>query len=117
MISRVAAHPATTSLHAASAHAADAVLGDVVRAARRASTDRGLLVVATADHGFHLGDHGVWSKQTLFDASLRVPLVISGAGVAPGVVDAPAETTGILRQSERSAVCLFADSILRIHEP
>ena len=81
--------------YAASAHAADAVLGDVVRAAEHASTERGLLVVATADHGFHLGDHGAWSKQTLFDASLRVPLVISGAGVAPGVVDAPAETTGI----------------------
>jgi len=51
--------------------------------------------VATADHGLHLGDFNVWSKQTLFDASLRVPLVFRGPGVPVGVYREPVETAQV----------------------
>mmetsp|Transcript_22497 Transcript_22497/g.32337 ORF Transcript_22497/g.32337 Transcript_22497/m.32337 type:complete len:601 (-) Transcript_22497:131-1933(-) len=34
-------------------------------------------VVLTADHGMHNGEKGIWEKWTLFDESLRVPLLIS----------------------------------------
>ena len=57
--------------YAASCRTADAYLGRVLDAAERSSTN--LIVAVTADHGIHLGDHGIWSKQTLFDYSLRVP--------------------------------------------
>ena len=53
-----------------------------------------LIVAVTADHGMHLGDHGIWSKQTLFDYSLRVPLILKGPGVPRRtVIDAPVETS------------------------
>lgn len=39
------------------------------------------LVVFVADHGYHLGEQAQWSKMTLFEASLRVPLVLAGAGI------------------------------------
>ncbi len=44
------------------------------------------VVVLIGDNGFHLGDHGLWSKHTLFERATRVPVVISGPGVARGAV-------------------------------
>jgi arylsulfatase A-like enzyme len=34
------------------------------------------LVIFTADHGEMLGDHYMWGKQTYYDASYKVPLII-----------------------------------------
>ena len=49
--------------------------------------ERGLLentiIVYTADHGEMAGDHAAFGKTCFYEASMRVPLVISGRGVAP----------------------------------
>jgi uncharacterized sulfatase len=42
------------------------------------------IVVLTSDHGFHLGERGWWNKNTLFERSCRVPLIVAAPGIEPG---------------------------------
>jgi len=39
------------------------------------------LVVYTSDHGEMLGEHGLWFKNVLLEDSVRVPLIMAGAGL------------------------------------
>ena len=41
-------------------------------------------IIFTADHGLAVGQHGLLGKQNQYEHSIRVPLVISGPGVAAG---------------------------------
>ena len=45
------------------------------------------MVVFTSDHGFHLGERQWWNKNTLYEHSCRVPLMVAAPGVQPGVSD------------------------------
>jgi len=58
----------------------DAQLGRVLDALESSGRRRDTIVVFFGDHGFHLGEKGMWSKQTLFEVSTRVPLIISVPG-------------------------------------
>lgn len=91
------------------------VSDDVCRAARRAIYGRMTLVddhlkrvlnvLETAgalddtltaflsDHGDMMGEHGLWYKNTAFEASSRVPLLFAGPGIHPG---RHAETVSLL---------------------
>jgi choline-sulfatase len=53
-------------------------------------------VVFTADHGEMLGERGMWFKQTFYEWSARVPLMISAPGSAPGRVGAPVSLVDLL---------------------
>ena len=63
----------------------DAQVGRILKKLKQTGLDKNTIVVFTSDHGYHLGEHGHWQKQTLFDDSTRVPLIFSGPGVEKGV--------------------------------
>jgi len=61
----------------------DTQLGLVLDTLEETGLADNTIVIFFADHGFHLGEHGVWSKYTLFEPTTRVPLIVRVPG-APG---------------------------------
>lgn len=59
----------------------DAQVGKVVAELERLGFAENTIVILWGDHGFHLGDLGIWTKHTNYEQANRIPIVI----VAPGV--------------------------------
>jgi iduronate 2-sulfatase len=60
----------------------DAQIGKVLDELRRLELDQNTAVVLWSDHGWHLGEHGMFGKQTNYEVATRSPLIIRTPGMA-----------------------------------
>lgn len=65
--------------------AVDKMIGELRASLTANGVDRDTYLVFSSDNGFHLGEHRLAAgKMTAFDTDIKVPLVITGPGVAKG---------------------------------
>jgi arylsulfatase A-like enzyme len=58
----------------------DAQVGKVLDALEKEGLADNTIIVLWGDHGWQLGDHGLWHKHTNFELATRAPLLISVPG-------------------------------------
>lgn len=63
---------------------ADAQIGKVLDELDRSGLARSTIVVLWGDHGYHLGDHAMWTKHTNYEQATHIPLVFAGPGISAG---------------------------------
>ena len=75
----------------------DAQVGKLLDALDKNGLSQNTVVILWGDHGWHLGDHTIWGKHTLYERSLRSPLIISLPGHRPakGKIEYVVETVDI----------------------
>ena len=64
----------------------DAQIGKVLAKLNELRLSDQTIVVLWGDHGFHLGDLGIWTKHTNYEQANRIPLIFAGPGISPGKV-------------------------------
>ena len=69
----------------------DAQLGRLLDALNADPRGRDTIVVLWSDHGWHLGEKGITGKNTLWERSTSVPLIITGPGIKLGICREPVE--------------------------
>ncbi len=76
---------------------ADAQIGKVLDELKNLGLDKNTIVVLWGDHGWHLGEYGIWGKYTNFDIALNSPLIIKTPQIKqPGIfADGMVETVDI----------------------
>ena len=61
----------------------DLLIGQILDTLERTGLGKDTLIVYASDHGEQLGERGLWWKHTLYDESVKVPLIMSWPGRFP----------------------------------
>ena len=62
----------------------DAQIGRVLKALEASGEYENTLIVFSSDHGLGVGSHGLRGKQSMYEHTIGVPLVMSGPGISKG---------------------------------
>jgi arylsulfatase A-like enzyme len=62
----------------------DTQLGLIIEALRTSDQWDNTIIVFIGDNGYHLGEHFMWGKVTLFEESARLPMIVRVPGVTHG---------------------------------
>lgn len=58
----------------------DAQIGRLLKTLEELGLKDDTVVILWGDHGWHLGDHGLWCKHTNFESATRVPMILRVPG-------------------------------------
>ncbi len=75
----------------------DAQIGKVLRELNSLGLEDETIVVLWGDHGFHLGDLGIWTKHTNYEQANRIPIMfaVPGVTIPNSATRQPAESVDI----------------------
>lgn len=73
----------------------DAQVGRILAELESLKLAENTIVVLWGDHGFHLGEKGLWGKLTNYETDTRIPLIIAVPGMNPSVIPALVETVDV----------------------
>ena len=71
----------TIAAYMASVRFMDQQVGRLLDALDRLGLREETIVVFVSDHGYNLGEHDCWSKVSLWEGSVRIPMIISHPGM------------------------------------
>jgi arylsulfatase A-like enzyme len=63
----------------------DAQIGKVLDQLDELGLRENTIIMLWGDHGWHLGEHGIWGKATNYEIATRVPLIVSAPGRSSNV--------------------------------
>src|SRR3546814_6851147 len=100
--------PYTTLFRSAGVSYVDVQIGKVLQALEREGLADNTIVVLWGDHGYHLGDHGIWTKHTNMEQATHIPLIFAGPGIVKGrATDRSEEHTSELQSLMRISYAVF----------
>ncbi len=62
----------------------DEQVGIILKALKESGLEENTRIIYTSDHGDTMGDHGVFFKNTMYEGSVGVPLVVAGPDIPKG---------------------------------
>ncbi len=67
----------------------DENIGNVLGTLKDCALSGTTRVLYTSDHGDNMGARGLWGKQVMYEEAAKVPMLLAGPGIKPGVSAAP----------------------------